>query len=59
MGEVASDVLELANLAAGVADVRQKLAVDAFLEAVPWKYSIELKKRKIDSVEDALTELKL
>ena len=59
MGEVASDVLELANLAAGVADVRQKLAVDAFLEAVPWKYSIELKKRKIDSVEDALKELKL
>ena len=59
LGEIASDVLGLANLAAGEADVRQKLAVDAFLEAVPWKYSLELKKKQVDSVEEALQEIKL
>ena len=46
LGEIASDVLGLASLAAGEVHVRQKLAVDAFLEAVPWKYSIELKRRR-------------
>ena len=59
LGEIASDVLGLANLAAGEAEVPQKLAVDAFLEAVPWKYSLELKKKKVDSVEEALQEMKL
>ena len=59
LGEIASDVLGLASLAAGEVHVRQKLAVDAFLEAVPWKYSIELKKKKVDSVEEALQEMKL
>ena len=59
LGEVASDVLGLASLAAGEADVRQKLAVDVFLEALPWKYSMELKKKKIDAMEEALKEMKL
>ena len=59
LGEVASDVLGLANIAAGEIHVRQKLAVDAFLEAMPWKYSIELKKKRVESVEEALQEVKL
>ena len=58
-GEIASDVLGLASMAAGEVHVRQKLAVDAFLEAVPWKYSIELKKKRVESVEEALQEVKL
>ena len=58
-GEIASDVLGLASMAAGEVHVRQKLAVDAFLEAMPWKYSIELKKKRVESVEEALQEVKL
>ena len=59
LGEIASDVLNMANQAAGEDDVRQRLAMEAFLEAIPWKIAREIKKKKIDTVEEGLKEVKL
>ena len=59
LGEIASDVISLATQAATEADVRQRLALETFLEALPWKFALEIKKKKLDSVEEALKEVRL
>ena len=38
-GEIASDVLNLAKEAVDDDDVSQKLAFEAFVEAIPWKFA--------------------
>ena len=47
VGEIAADVLSFARAAATEDDVRERLAVDAFLGAIPWEVARELKKKKI------------
>ena len=59
LGEIASDVLNLARMAANEVDVRQRLATEAFIEAIPWRYAMEIRKKRIDNVEAALQEVKL
>ena len=48
----------MARAAATEEDVQQKLAVDAFLDAIPWKVVKEVKKKKLDTLKKALEEAK-
>ena len=57
LGEIAADLLGHAR-AAATEDVQQRLAVDAFLEAIPWKVAREVKKKKPDTLKKALEEAK-
>ena len=58
LGEIAADLLGHAKAAATEEDVQQRLAVDAFLEAIPWKVAREVKKKKPDTLKKALEEAK-
>ena len=58
LGEIAADLLGHAKAAATEEDVQQHLAVDAFLEAIPWKVAREVKKKKPDTLKKALEEAK-
>ena len=55
-GEIASEVRELAVRAADEEDVRERLAVEAFLEAIPWPFAKEIRMKKIENLEEALEE---
>ena len=55
-GEIASEVRELAVRAADEEDVRERLAVEAFLEAIPWPFAKEILMKKIENLEEALEE---
>ena len=55
-GEIASEVRELAVRAADKEDVRERLAVEAFLEAIPWPFAKEIQMKKIENLEEALEE---
>ena len=33
--------------------------MDAFIQAIPWRYALEMRKKRIESVKDALQEVKL
>ena len=58
-GKIASEVKELAEKAADEDDVRERLAVEAFLGAIPWHFAREIKMKRIDSLKEALEEAKL
>ena len=58
-GEIASEVKELAEKAADEEDVRKRLAVEAFLGAIPWQFAREIRVKRIDSLKEALEEAKL
>ena len=58
LGEIAADLLGHAWAAATEEDVQQRLAVDAFLEAIPWRVACEVKKKKPDTLKKALEEAK-
>ena len=58
-GDVASEVKELAEKAADEEDVRERLAVEAFLRAIPWHFSREIGVKRIDSLKEVLEEAKL
>ena len=55
-GEIASEVRELAVRAADEEDIRERLAVEAFLEAIPWPFAKEILMKKIENLEEALEE---
>ena len=55
-GEIASEVRELAVRAADEEDVRERLAVEAFLGAIPWPFAKEIRMKKIENLEEALEE---
>ena len=57
-GEIASEVRELAVKAADEEDVRERLAVEAFLGAIPWHFAKEIRMKKIGNLEEALEEAK-
>ena len=57
--EVASEVKELAEKAADEEDIRERLAVEAFLGAIPWYFAREVRIKRIDSLKKALKEAKL
>ena len=58
-GEIASEVSELAEKAANEEDVREMLAVEAFVGAIPWHFAREIRVKRIDSLKEALEEAKL
>ena len=58
LGEIAADLLGHARAAATEEDVQQRLAVDAFLEAIPWRVASEVRKKKPDTLKKALEEAK-
>ena len=58
IGEIAADVLSFARAAATENDVRERLAIDAFLSALPWEVARELKKKKVDTLKKALEKAK-
>ena len=58
-GEIASEVKELAEKAADEEDVHERLAMEAFLVAIPWHIAHEIKIKRIDSHKEALEEAKL
>ena len=58
LGEMAGDILSYARAAATEEDVQQRLAVDAFLEVVPWEIAREIKKKKMQTLRQALEEAK-
>ena len=47
-GEIASEVKELAKKAADEEDIRKRLAVEAFLEAIIWHFTREIRVKRID-----------
>ena len=47
---------ELAVRAADEEDVRERLAVEAFLGAIPWPFAKEIRMKKIENLEEALKE---
>ena len=55
-GEIASEVRELAVRAADEEDVRERLAVEAFLGAIPWPFTKEIRMKRIENLEEALEE---
>ena len=58
LGEIAADVLGHARSAATEEDVQQRLAVEAFLEAIPWRIAKELRRKRLDTLKKALEEAK-
>ena len=54
--EIASEVKELAVRAADEEDVRERLAVVAFLGAIQWPFAKEIQMKKIENLEEALEE---
>ena len=58
LGEIAGDLLGMARAAATEEDVQQRLAIDAFLDAIPWKVAKEVKRKKLDTLKKALEEAK-
>ena len=58
LGEIAADLLGHARAAATEEDVQQRLAVDAFLEAIPWRVAREVRRKKPDTLKKALEEAK-
>ena len=58
-GEIASEVKELAEKAAYEEEVRKRLAVEAFLGAIPWHFACEIRIKRIDNLKEALEEAKL
>ena len=54
--EIASEVRELAVRATDEEDVREHLAVEAFLEAIPCPFAKEIRMKKIENLEEALEE---
>ena len=57
-GEIASEVKELAEKAADE-DVHERLAVEAFLGAIPWHFAREIRIKRMDSLKEALEGAKL
>ena len=55
-GEIAREVRELAVRAADEENVREQLAVEAFLGAIPWLFAQEIRMKKIENLEEALEE---
>ena len=53
-GEIVSDLKELAVKVAEEEDVQERLAVEAFLGAIPWPFTKSICSRWIDSLEKAL-----
>ena len=53
-GEIVSEVKELAVKAAEEEDVQERLAVEAFLGAIPWPLAKSIRSRWIDSLQKAL-----
>ena len=49
---------EVAVKAADEEDVRERLAVEAFLGAIPWHFTKEIRMKKIENLEEALEEAK-
>ena len=58
-GEVASEVKELAEKAANEEDVRERLAMEVFLGAIPCHFAREIRVKWINSLKEALQEAKL
>ena len=57
--EIASKVKELTEKAADEEDVCERLAVEAFLDAIPWHFAGEIRVKRIDNLKEALKEAKL
>ena len=57
--ETTSEVKEMAEKAADEEDVRERLAVEAFLWAIPWHFACEIRIKMIDNMNEALEEAKL
>ena len=55
-GEIASEVRELTVRAADEEDLRERLAVEAFLEVIPWPFAKEMRTKKIEHLKEALEE---
>ena len=55
-GDIVSEVKELAVKAAEEEDVQERLAVEAFLRAIPWPLAKSIRSRWIDSLQKALEE---
>ena len=49
----------MAENAADEEDVCERLAVEAFLGAIPWHFVREIRVKRIDSLKEALEEAKL
>ena len=58
-GEIASEVRELAVRAADKEDVREQLAVEAFLGPIPWLFTKEILMKKIENLEESLEEARI
>ena len=58
-GEIASKGKELPEKAADEEDIRERLAVEAFLGAIPWHFDREIRVKRIGSLKEALEEAKL
>ena len=58
-GEVASEIRELAVKAADERDVQERLAVEAFLRAIPGHFAREIRVKRIESLKEVLEEAKL
>ena len=58
-GEIVSEVKDLAEKAANEEDIHERLAVEAFLGAIPWHFSCKIRIKMIDSLKEALEEAKL
>ena len=56
LGEIASEVKDLAMKVAEEEGVQERLAVEAFLGAIPWPLAKRIRSRRINSLEKALAE---
>ena len=56
---MASEVKDLARKAAEEEGVQERLAVEAFLGAIPWPLAKDIRSKRIDSLQKALAEARL
>ena len=54
LGEIAAEITGLVRQAATEEAVQEKLAIDTFLEAIPWAHAKEMKKSKLPNMKEAL-----
>ena len=55
-GEIASEVRELAVKSVDEGDVQERLAVEAFLGAIPWHFAREIRVKQFENLKEALKE---
>ena len=56
LGAIATEVESLSKLVTTDNEVQERMAVEAFLGAIPWKIAKQIRRKKVEKIKEALSE---